>query len=59
VELDDPAHAVVSFGGASELPEKLEVLLPEEFRKSSGKVPGRRDHVHQQGDRKIASELGI
>jgi hypothetical protein len=36
-ELDDPGHAVVSFGGSSELPEELEVLVPEEFRKSSGR----------------------
>jgi hypothetical protein len=36
-ELDGPGHAVVSFGGASEFPEELRVLVPEEFRKGSGR----------------------
>jgi hypothetical protein len=30
----------VCFGGSSEFPEELAVLVPEEFRKSSGKVGG-------------------
>ena len=58
-ELDDAGRAVVSFGGSSKLPEELEVLVPEEFRKSPGKVLERRDHIHQQGARNIASELGL
>jgi len=43
---------------SSELPEELEVLVPEEFRKSSGKALERLDHIHQQGEGNIASELG-
>jgi hypothetical protein len=48
----------VSFGGSSELPEELEVLVPEEFRKSSGKVRERLDYIHQRSKENIASELG-
>jgi hypothetical protein len=41
------------------LPEELEVLVPEESRKISEKFRQRLDHIHQQLDGNIASELGI